>query len=469
MHALVIVIFLASTLGEYLSTSSDAPGALKLIPEMLTTVLTVGVIFLGVRRGFGLISVKYWLVFGVLVLIIVCGLLSNGVGSGPIVAGARYYLRCMPVFILPAVYPFTEKQLRQVLVALLGVGLVQLPLTAYQRWSLLSQGRFTGDLVYGTMMMSGILSIVLICMAFVLTGLYLRKRISLVPYIILFFLLLLPTTINETKVTAIILPIGLLTAFVIAAPPGRKVRIVLGAMTLLVAFAAILVPVYDYMNQNSPYKQGRTLEDFFTDQQTMERYMATQKQGPALGMKRDVRRGDALQVPFEYISHDPIQLAFGLGMGNASHSNIGEAFTGDYNGLFDKFLITSVTVFLLEIGIFGTGLIFVLYWFMYWDTLAVAKADTGLIGAIAAGWIGVVAIMPLATFYAPIHTYASVSYLFWFFSGLIVARRTELLREAQRAASPATAAGRAPAALARSTASPPVPGAPAVRVPNMPQ
>jgi hypothetical protein len=434
MHALVIITFLTATLAEFLSTSTKAPGALKLIPEMLTVLITVGVMLQGVRRGFGSIPAKYWMVFGVLSVIIVCGVLTNGEGSGPIVAGARYYLRAIPLFILPAVYPFTDKQLKQQMWVVLGVGLIQVPIACYQRWVIYSAGRFSGDDVYGTMMESGILSIVLICIVLVMTGQLLRKRMGWTTYIILFFLLLLPTTINETKVTVVILPLGLLTAIVAAAPSGKKLPIAFGGLGLLVAFAAILVPIYDFMNAHSRYKQGRNIEDFFTDQKLMATYMATQKRGAALGMTRDVRRGDAIKVPLHYLSKDPIRLAFGLGMGNASHSNIGVAFTGDYNGLFDKFLITAFTTFLLEIGLFGVSLIFALYWFIWQDTIAVAKLDDGLIGSLAAGWIGVAAVIPFATFYAPIQTYASISYLFWYFSGVIVARRSALKMAALQAA-----------------------------------
>jgi hypothetical protein len=192
-----------------------------------------------------------------------------------------------------------------------------------------------------------------------------------------------------------------------------------------VAFGAIFVPIYDAMNANSPWKEGRTLEDFFTDQKTMANYME-QKKGASLGMGRDVRRGDAITVPLQYLSKDPVQLAFGLGMGNASTSNLGQAFTGDYNGLFEKFMITAFSVFLIEVGVFGVSLIFLLYWLLYKDTLAVARTDPGLTGSIAAGWIGVVAITPLATLYQPLEAFTSVSYLFWFYSGLMAARRTQL-------------------------------------------
>jgi hypothetical protein len=428
MHALVIAVLMTSTLGEYLSTSTKLPGALKLIPEMFSVIIAVGVVFLGIRQGFGRIPAKYWFVFTALVLIIACGCLSSGEGSGPVIAGARYYMRTMPLFILPAVYTFSEKQLSQQLKVLLAIGVVQVPLACYQRWIVYDSGRFSGDSVFGTLMDSGVLSLVLIGMVLVLTGMFLRKRLSLPYFLILFFVLLLPTTINETKVIVILLPVGLLATLVVASPPGKKMRTFVGGFALLVAFAAILIPVYDFFAERSPWNQGRNLEDFFTDQKTMATYMETQKKGAALGMGRDVRRGDAIQVPLQYLGRDPITLAFGLGMGNATHSNIGEAFTGAYNGLFDRFLITSATVFLLEVGLFGISLIFIIYWFIFSDTLVVARTgDMGLTGAIAAGWVGVAAVAPLATLYSPIHTYASISYLFWYLSGVVVARRGSLV------------------------------------------
>jgi hypothetical protein len=443
MNALVIATFIMATLGEFLSTSTKGIGLLKLVPEMLSAVVTLVVILLGVRRSFSLVPPKYWLVFGTLVIVIVAGILANEEGSGPILAGARYYLRPIPMFILPAVYQFSDKQLQQQLRALLAIGFLQVPLACYQRWAIFSAGRFSGDDVYGTMMESGILSLVLIGMVLVVTGQFLRKRISGWVFVPLFFFLLIPTMINETKVTVIVLPIGLLTTLVTAAAPGKRMRTFLGGISMLVAFAAIFIPIYDAMNSHSPWKEGRTIEDFFTDQKTMANYMA-QKKGAELGMRRDVRRGDAITVPLQYLSKDPVQLAFGLGMGNASHSNLGEGFTGGYNGLFDKFLVTGFTSFLLELGVFGVSLIFLLYWLIYRDTLAVTRLDPGLTGSIAAGWIGVVATIPLATLYTVIQGYASVSYLFWFYSGLIAARRTQLMLAAQE--SPAN--GRMPRATA---------------------
>src|SRR5207253_26736 len=112
--------------------------------------------------------------------------------------GMRTYLRAMPLFLLPAVYTFTEAQIRKQLWFLLVFTLVQLPIAVRQRMWTMAKGGFTGDYTSGTLMISSFLSIFLICVACVLTGLYIRKRLPLRRYIPLVCLTIAPSTINET-------------------------------------------------------------------------------------------------------------------------------------------------------------------------------------------------------------------------------------------------------------------------------
>ncbi|MGH8138269.1 MAG: hypothetical protein ACREVV_08760 [Steroidobacteraceae bacterium] len=425
MQALVMIVICAATLADYATAELALPGALKFVPEMLSCIVAALVLFEGIRKGFALVATKYWLVFGLATFIIVCGILTNSVGTGPILAGMRYYLRAIPLFLLPAVARFSDEQLRRQLNLLLGIGLLQIPFACYQRYIIWYQGRFSGDDVVGTVMESGVLSIMLICMVLVLTGFFVQKRISRMRYIGLFLLLLLPTMINETKATVILLPIGLITATVVAAPPKKRLRVFGMGVSLLVVFGAILIPVYDFMAQKDPYKNEQHLTDFFTSQKEIDRYMEAKK--PAgVGTQTEVRRGDAIRVPLEYLARDPVRLAFGLGIGNASHSSIGENFTGQYFNLFQRFIITSFSVFLLEIGLLGTVLVFLLYWLVYRDAVVVAKKDPSLTGSIAVGWTGIVAVMTLSTFYVTTHAFSSLSDLYWYFSGIVAARRVQL-------------------------------------------
>ena len=80
----------------------------------------------------------------------------------------------------------------------------------------------------------------------------------------------------------------------------------------------------------------------------------------------------------------------------------------------------------------GTALVFLLYWLVFRDAIAVARSDSGLVGSMAVGWIGVVVVITLATFYSAIHLFASLSYMFWYFSGIIAARRMQLAVEVSR-------------------------------------
>lgn len=432
MQALVIFIICVATLMDFVTQSKAVPGLLKFTPEMLSILVAGLVLLKGLRGGLGLIPAKYWFVFGFLAVVIICGIITNSVGTGPILAGMRYDLRAIPLFFLPAVASFTEQDTRRQLKLVLGLALLQVPMAVYQRWVIISEDRFSGDDVRGTVMDSGILSIFLICVVVVLTAFYMRGQLRKWPFLMLFFVLLFPTTINETKATVVFLPVGLMATIIAASPRGKRLKVFLGGTVLLGVFAAILFPVYALMNANSPYKDDKSLLDFFTNEKQLGAYIGDKKD-VGFGAKRLVGRGTAIKFPLQYLSRDPVHLAFGLGLGNASHSNLGEAFTGKYFDLFQNFVVSASAAFLIELGLVGSALVFLLYWLVFTDTLAVARADSGITGAIAAGWIGVVGVMGIAAFYNVTHAYVSVSYLYWYFAGTIACRRGQLLLVKQQA------------------------------------
>jgi hypothetical protein len=100
---------------------------------------------------------------------------------------------------------------------------------------------------------------------------------------------------------------------------------------------------------------------------------------------------------------------------------------GAYFSLLGRYTdCTAASQFLVEIGVVGTALVLLLYWLIFLDSIAVANHDSSLIGAIALAWVGVTAVIAVATFYKNIVDFESLSYLFWYVSGLIAARRTRL-------------------------------------------
>ena len=350
------------------------------------------------------------------------------VDSGPIFAGIRTYLRAIPWFLVPAVFAFSNIQVTNQLRTLLVVALLQVPLAIQQRMSTVAQGSETGDLTSGTLLISSVMSIFLICGMCIVAALFVRKRIQAWQFFVLSVLLLLPTTINETKGTLLLLPIGLLFAFLTAAKPGRKVRVIALACGLLAAFGAVFVPVYDYFNAKREY--AVPLGEMLSDPTRLEAYLWKKQD---VGTTGQAGRVDSIVVPMRHLLADPAQAVFGYGIGNVSDSALGRSFVGERFKMFAPFLNTSFARLLLELGMLGVGLVVTLIWLVLQDSRVVARQDEDVISGLAAGWVGVTVVIGLSLVYKDIIVQSSLSYVFWYFSGLIAAVRMRRIASQARA------------------------------------
>lgn len=429
MQSFILILFCCATLADFLIQQFSLPPVARFLPEILSGLIILYVMIAGTRDRFHLVAPKYWLVFGALVFVILCGIINNNPGAGPLITGLRFCFRAAPLFFLPAVLTMSELQLMRQFKVLLALAFLQVPVAVYQRWVIMSAGRYSGDGVQGTLMDSGILSMLLICAVLVLTGLLLKRRIGKLRYFACFLLLLFPTTINETKVTVILLPLGLLVTLFVGAEPGKRLRYTGIALALLIVFGAIFIPVYDKMEEGDPNRID--IVDFFTDQQKLRQYVVANDKGKATGVggKRVAHRGEAISIPLQYLAKDPVHLAFGLGLGNVSPSTMGKSFEGSYYRLFENIAVTSFAYFVLEFGLLGVMLIGALFCMVFYDSLKVARHDDTLAGSLAAGWTGVVAIFLVAMFYNPFHFFTSITFLYWYLSGIVCARAAALRRE----------------------------------------
>jgi hypothetical protein len=343
--------------------------------------------------------------------------------------GMRSYLRAIPFFFLPAVVNFTEQDIRRYLKLLLAFSLIQCPIAVYQREDITAHNNFSGDNVFGTLMISGILSLFLISVLCVMGGLMLRGRVGKIWYAACFVLLVIPMSINETKVTVFLLPLSLIVTFALASPPGRRIPVTLAAIGLLAAAGAIFVPLYNYYNtlhNPAPF----TVQDFFTKSDLFGTYMNREA---GVGTNEEAGRMTALLTPLKEFSHDPLKLTFGLGLGNASRSSLGSQFAGQYHTLYWNFAQNlSISMFLFELGAFGTGLILLLHFVVLRDAFFVSRRDKGLLAAVAPGYIGAWVTITVGLFYLTIHNFESLSFMFWFMSGLLAARRQRLRESGTR-------------------------------------
>lgn len=426
MQAFALAMICGVTLAEFLAQRFNLPPIVRFLPEAFSAVAIVYALIAGTRDRFRSVAPKYWLIILALMLVVLSGVINNNPGSGPLISGLRFYFRAAPFFLLAMVLPLTELQVKRQLLLLLALCLLQLPITVVQRWIIISAERFSGDDVRGTIMDSGILSMFLICAAMVWTGFVLKRRISVVRYVSVFILLLFPTTINETKVTVLFVPFGLFVTLVMGAEPGKRLRYAGLTLMVLLVFGAIFVPVYDKLEEGS--KGNPKIEDFFSNEKALNRYVISQGRGheAGIGGTRTAHRGESISIPMRYLAKDPVRLAFGLGLGNVSPSQSGKNFEGQYYLLFQNVLTISFSFFVLEFGLFGVILIFVLNGMIFLDSIWVSRHDQGVMGAVAAGWAGVVGIFVVAMFYNNFHFFSSVTYLYWYLSGLVCARRMAL-------------------------------------------
>ncbi|MGH8223958.1 MAG: hypothetical protein ACREQZ_13395, partial [Woeseiaceae bacterium] len=268
MQFLIVTMILSVMTFDYLAFREWLPKLVTYAPEILAIAASAAVVFAGVRSRFQYVRPIYWLLFGALGLMAVCGAVVNLLEPGPLFAGIRNYLRALPFFFLPAVLAVKERQLRVQLLVLLALCALQLPLAWYQR-STMPQFHLTGDRTFGTLMNSGALSLFLICAACVLTGLYLRRKISLRLYVLLLLLILLPTTLNETKATLVLLPIGLMVTFYAGSARGTRLKNMLLSVIVLAGFMAIFIPIYDHFI--TP-RWGYGIVEFFTMEGRVERH-----------------------------------------------------------------------------------------------------------------------------------------------------------------------------------------------------
>jgi hypothetical protein len=429
MQYLMYIVIVVVMLAEFLSSPEVhlLPKIAKFLPEVLSLIVAAFVVVRGTHQNFRFVNRKYLLVASALTVVVICGAVVNDVEPGPILAGMRYYLRAMPFFFLPAVYDFKESQVKQLMKLLFFFSLLQVPIACYQRYVQATTGHNSGDSVYGTMMQSGVLSMYLICQLCVMTALALRGHISKVTLTIVFLLLVLPMSINETKITVLALPFGLFLTAIVGSPHGKRMRVSMYAATLLICGSLIFVPLYNFFNswnnfdKDDPNKKTR-IEDFFAQPDKILDYLNTKA---APGSHKEAGRVDALVVPVEVLAKDPVRFGFGLGIGNASTSMVGPQFNGRYQAAYGIYSVeTSMATFTLEIGMFGAVLIALWIWMIYRDSMTLMRQDEGWIGSIALGWLATSILIFACNFYITIHTSDVVSYMFWFFSGLVAATQT---------------------------------------------
>jgi hypothetical protein len=426
IQALVIALLIAVFTVEYLVRERGLLHPyMVLVPELLSGIamlIVLARIMSGARIA---LDLRYVLFLVVLIVVMICGFVLQDVPAGAAIAGIRSQLKFIPFFLLAAVYRFTPKQLATQLTLLFFILVLETPLAVYQRFIEFAHLMGTGDPVKGTASTSSALSMLMMLGIAALVSFYLRKKIRLRTALVLIAVLFLPTTLNETKATLLLLPLALFAPAVFMPRGSGALRRMLPIVAIGAVACTAFIGVYDALIQNRQY--GQSIGDFVGEAQ-FERYLYTGAEQNA----RYIGRFDSIEIAAEHISRDPLTLAIGMGAGNVSMSFL-PAFDGKYAPYFLRFGVgvTQVSTFLWEVGVVGLAAYLFLYWCIYRDARLLARGDgpPAIMGQI---WATGTIIMTFALVYKAVFAMNEIGYLFWYFSG-IVASEAVLQRRERRA------------------------------------
>lgn len=431
VHVLIIAIFTIPFLSKTLGV---LPRAVSLMPEAISGALLVAALLraahfktVTMRRG-------YIILFTLFCLHVIVGAILNGEQAGTFLSGLRNYMKYTPLFLVPAVYDFKEREIASQLRLLLFLGLAQIPFVIYQKFV---EGKHA-DFVAGTLGVGSVMSICLVCLITILLAFYFRNRLTTGKFLMLAFLLFIPTTLNETKSIIIFFPVAFLVVMMLSGiSRDAKIRI-LGAGA---AFAFMMGGFFLVYSVFFSADKERGLLDFFLDPDTGIKFYLYSGDSQEIDAKRvleqehviigasptvdrdedKIRRIDNIILPIRVLSHDPVKLLMGLGIGNASDSFI-PGFSGKYAqlGSLDS-SYTAMSLFLWEIGLLGVVIFFVFFYMIYREAKSL-RLENNLVGNFAVGWAAIAVVIAISIPYKNFLTFDVLGYLFFYFSGLIVAK-----------------------------------------------
>jgi len=421
LNFFVVSLLGAVTLGSYLVDAARLPPSLKLLPEMcsaIALVVVVARVVIGTRVR---LDWRYGLFLGLLLFIMSFGFFAQSVEAGPIVGGLRVYLRALPFLLLPAVYPFTERQIKVQVIWLFLLMAVQSPLAFYQKYFQFRDHWNTGDYVTGTVVTSGVLSVLMLCGIAALVVMYLRDKLRLIPFVLGVGFLLAPTTINETKITIILLPLVMLVPALFMPRGQRALRKLVPVLVTGGAAAMTFLAVYAYFAQ---FETGAMrIEDFFQNQKALQNYLYNKADKKRFS---DLGRFDTLVYAWRRVEQDPLVFGFGVGAGNASGTSV-KQFQGRYSKYYKAYGVgyTQVGYWLWELGAAGVLAYLFLFFASFRDAVFLARSDSPL-SAIGQTWATIVVVLVIALGYTSIFSIDVLLYPFWFYTGLCASKAWEL-------------------------------------------
>lgn len=390
-----------------------------------------------VTRRFTSIPIGYWVVSLGFTYVVICAAVVNDVSPEATFGGFRFFYKYVPLFLLPFAYNYTETDVKRLFMLVMGMTILQIPVALRQRFQEYAVDNLSGDVVTGSLSVSGSLSLLSVGTIAMVVAFYLSRRIGGRAAVVLCMLFLIPATLNETKVTPVALLVGA-AAVAFARRSRLGVRqlaaVVLGGCMLL----GVFVTVYDQLYKAPGTSEG--LVDFMTDrQQVLDGYTFRGVEAKSNALRTDhpelvarqtrlteqqtwIGRFDSVVAAGTVLSHSGgIPMLVGLGIGNVS-SRFGEG--GSFVYLTEELNATQSTIsqVMWETGLLGVAFLIALVLLVVRDSYQVSRTQ-GFWGAVGAGCFGVGLMAAATLVYLNFLFAQELTCLFAFFFGVAVSRK----------------------------------------------
>lgn len=404
MFLLYVVIFSLFSVDWLSFKLGLLPRSFTWIPEFTAILLCFYIMYKSIKNRI-YINVKYFIILFFFVFSVLLGFVLNYVESGVIISGLRIYLRYIPFFLLLAVFKMSEEKFLRLLKFIFLLACIQFPVVLYQRLIKYSDSA-SGDPMGGTLgaNTSGTLSLLLLFVLSIYIAFYIKNKINIWQFTLGLFVLLLPTTLNETKITFVLLPFCFLIPMIVVKKESKQLQKVVFLILICVFSFSFLKLVYDIYAEK---RWGYGISEFIHMEGRVDQYAS--------------HRLDPVFRTIDKMKEEPYKFIFGVGAGNASASVFGDSMSGKYalemsGG--EKVAAGAVVLF-WEIGFVGVFFLAILYLLIILDAIKLSKKNN-VYGTFALGMVTVSVILPSTMFYANILMVKIISTLFWLFAGVVV-------------------------------------------------
>ncbi|CCK81808.1 uncharacterized protein TOL2_C36520 [Desulfobacula toluolica Tol2] len=372
-------------------------------PEFISIIVAVSIPFMTAINKQTHIPIKYILLIGIYLAHIIIGFLLNDVNGWVILSGMRIYTKFIPIFLVMLIFTSVEEDVKKIIWLVFILSMLQFPIVVWQRFVLFATS-ISGDPMGGTVghSASGVLSIYLLIIISFLVSFYFKGIISLPFFLLSLAASFIPTTLNETKITFILLPIAFIfPAMFIKA----KRKTILQVILVLFIFASSFIVLRGIYNHFQQKRWGYGIETFVMTPGRLEGYSKM--------------RIDPIKHSFSNAVKDIRFLFFGRGAGNVS-----EGFTKKLSGKYIKegefYMVGRVSFpkMIWEIGILGTFIFFMFPFFIFIDAARLCRKE-GLSSAFSLGMLSFSVLFSLSMFYTFTMDSNLLIYLFFLSAGYI--------------------------------------------------